>query len=99
MEAIKEELPKLNLVFGKYKIQRLDVNNIIVTETKKKISGENVGQEYNYTLGFYGSIEQALVKVLKLISTQKDINSVKGLLKAWSEAQRVIIKALHESTT
>lgn len=94
--STEEENYELYLRFGKYVVRRLDVYNIIVAEIKVRQSGDNKGEEYEVTLGYYNKIYKALEKVLKLSSTQKDIKKLEDAVKAMKDAEKNLLKVLKE---
>lgn len=93
---ISEEEFKLNIRIGKYAVRRLDSYNIAVEEIRVTKEGKNVGAEYSNTIGYYKRLNEALEKVLRLITESKVQNQLSDIIGALKDAEVTLYKALDD---
>ena len=80
---------------GNYTIERADENNITVTVQrigKAKDSGEE--KEVNARLGYYGSLESALIKVLNHSVEESDAMTAGEVMAVIERAKGEILEAV-----
>lgn len=94
-EDIEElEDSSLELRFGKYRVRRLDVYNIVVEEMRVTQSGENAGSEYPVNVGYYKRLYNALEKILHFNIEAKVIKGLPDVISALKEAETNLYKEL-----
>jgi len=77
----------------KYSITRPDPYNYCLVENRIKKSGENAGEKYQSTLGYYSSLESVCHK---LIDKHVDVKNMKTIIKTIKDAENAITKAINK---
>jgi|GEM_PF-3159406 len=57
-----------------------DDRNVMLVENKVKQEGKNIGEPYENTIGYYGSVQAALKAYARLKTNLSEATSIKELL-------------------
>lgn len=84
----------LDIQIGKYKITN-DAQNIILLEKKTVKEGDNTGQEYFATIGYYGKIEDAAKRIIDQEIKASDCKSLKEVVLLIQQVKKDIDLSLN----
>lgn len=96
MDSTHEVQEEINLDFGDYRIIRLDTYNIVVQKKKVRKSGNNIGDVYYETEGYYPTVDTALRKLQRVITNKATIKSLDAVIDAVRKSEDLILSTLRE---